>query len=116
MSVVGNQYIDTFLTAGLGCHRVHHVLPSQRSGFANIVSEHAVKEVCKEYKMPWGPTKNFILHRLPGLFSFYMFAPGRLPGGEVPGFAGVLKEAFSKDALISVVSFIWYGFIGVGSI
>ncbi len=38
MSVVGNQYIDTFLTAGLGCHRVHHVLPGQRSGFANIVS------------------------------------------------------------------------------
>jgi hypothetical protein len=66
--------------------------------------------------MPWKPTKNFILHRLPGLFSFYMFAPGRLPGGEVPGIVGVLKEAFSYDALVSVVSFIWYGFIGVGSI
>jgi hypothetical protein len=28
MSVVGNQYIDIFLTAGLGTHRVHHVLPN----------------------------------------------------------------------------------------
>ncbi len=28
MAVVGNQYIDCFLTAGLGCHRVHHLLPN----------------------------------------------------------------------------------------
>lgn len=28
MSVTGNEYIDTFLTAGLGCHRVHHLLPA----------------------------------------------------------------------------------------
>ncbi len=27
LSVTGNGYIDCFLTAGLGCHRVHHLLP-----------------------------------------------------------------------------------------
>lgn len=27
MEVTGNAYIDCFLTAGLGTHRVHHVLP-----------------------------------------------------------------------------------------
>ena len=73
MSVVGNQYVDTFLTAGLGCHRVHHVLPNQKSGFANIACEPAVKELCKEFKLKWGPTKNFFIHRLPALFPFYMF-------------------------------------------
>lgn len=27
MSVTGIPQVDCFLTAGLGCHRVHHVLP-----------------------------------------------------------------------------------------
>ena len=38
LTMVGNKYIDCFLSAGLSPHRVHHVLPYQRSGFANIVS------------------------------------------------------------------------------
>lgn len=27
IAVTGNVYVDGFLTAGLGCHRVHHLLP-----------------------------------------------------------------------------------------
>jgi hypothetical protein len=27
LNVIGNKFIDCFLTAGLGCHRVHHLLP-----------------------------------------------------------------------------------------
>jgi hypothetical protein len=27
MSVIGVKHIDSFLTAGLGCHRVHHLMP-----------------------------------------------------------------------------------------
>jgi len=47
MSVFGIPHIDTFLTAGLGCHRVHHVLPYQKSGFANIITMPVVQDVCK---------------------------------------------------------------------
>ena len=60
MSVVGNPYIDIFLTAGLGCHRVHHVVPNQKSGFSNIISEPAIKELAtKEFGLEWVRTKNF---------------------------------------------------------
>jgi hypothetical protein len=41
---------------------------------------------------------------------------GRLPGAEIPGLAGVIKECFSLAAFKSVVQFIVYGFTGVGSI
>jgi len=68
MTVTGNQYVDIFLTAGLGTHRVHHVLPGQKSGFANIISEPVIMEVCKEFKVEWVPTKNFVTERLPFLF------------------------------------------------
>lgn len=95
MSVIGNQYIDCFLTAGLGTHRVHHVLPYQKSGFANIVSQPAVKEVAISKKLEWKATKNFVIHRLPELFNFYVLAPGRLPGADLKGLFGVLREAVS---------------------
>ena len=42
LKVVGNRYVDCFLSAGLSSHRVHHVLPYQRSGFANITTEERV--------------------------------------------------------------------------
>ena len=70
MSIVGHPYIDIFLAAGLSCHKVHHVLPGQKSGFANIVSEPYVREVAKEYGVEWSHPKNFLLDRLPKLFFF----------------------------------------------
>ena len=39
LTVVGNRWIDIFLSGGLSPHRVHHVLPWQGSGFANLASE-----------------------------------------------------------------------------
>jgi len=114
MSVIGNQYIDCFLTAGLGCHRVHHVLPAQRSGFANIISEFAVKEVALDFNLEWSPTKNFILHRLPMLFKFYMFAPARLTKNNRN--LSVIEEILSLEGYKRVVNFVIYGFRGVGSI
>lgn len=67
-------------------------------------------------KVEWKPTKNFFVNRFPQLFKYYIFAPGRLPGGEVGGIMGLLKEAFSIPAFISVVKFIVLGFLGLGSI
>jgi hypothetical protein len=75
-----------------------------------------VKELCKEFKLKWGPTKNFFIHRLPALFPFYMFQAARLPGGEKPGFAGVIAEAVTFDSLKSLIFFTWTGFFGIGSI
>lgn len=116
MSVVGNQYIDIFLTAGLGTHRVHHVLPNQASGFANIISEWAVKEVAKEYDIKWVPTKNFVFQRLPKLIGFYILAPGRLPGSNWPGPLGWIREVLSVKGVTNVFSFVILGFLGLGSI
>ena len=96
MSVVGIKPIDCFLTAGLGTHRVHHVLPGQLSGFANIVSFDTVKDVAvNKFGLEWVPTKNYIFQRLPGLINFYLLAPGRLPYGEEDGIIGWLKEALT---------------------
>lgn len=121
MSVTGNRYIDCLLTAGLGSHRVHHVLPGQKSGFANILSEWAVRETCKEFNVPWLETKNFVVDRLPKLFRFYMFAPMRRRSkcSDVPGrsgFSAVIHEAFSWSAFKGVLSFVTLGFWGIGSI
>jgi hypothetical protein len=119
MSFVGNRYVDCFLTGGLGCHRVHHVLPSQKSGFANIVCEPAVRKTCEEFDLTWTDTKNFIIDRVPKLFSFYVFAPMRLQTSQLPvknGWIGIIHEAFSLSALKTNLSFIVLGFWGVGSI
>merc|ERR1711948_94206 len=39
MHITGNPWVDCFLGAGLVSHRAHHILPYQRSGFANHFSE-----------------------------------------------------------------------------
>ena len=89
MSVVGNGYIDCFLTAGLGTHRSHHVLPDQRSGFANILSNKIVKQTWEEFGHEWARTRNFLVDRFPKLFVHYMFSPVRIaegpPGPRPPG-------------------------------
>merc|ERR1719145_440880 len=73
--VTGIQHIDIFLTAGLGCHRAHHVLPYQKSGFANIISQDALKETCKEFNVPWEPKRNLVRQRLMPLAFKYLTAP-----------------------------------------
>jgi len=62
--VTGIPHIDIWLSAGLCCHRVHHVLPYQRSGYANIVCEEALKETCKEFDIEWMPTRSLLVDRL----------------------------------------------------
>jgi hypothetical protein len=53
---------------------------------------------------------------MPGLITFYILAPGRLPYGNENGAMGWIKEACTFEALTTSLSFILYGFIGVGSI
>ena len=116
MSVIGNPYVDCFLTAGLACHRVHHVLPMQKSGFANIKTEPLVRKLAEEFKIEWKPTKNYIFNRFPKIFTFYILSPGRIPGYETSGIKGSLIEAFSFEGIRRVISFIFFGFAGIGSL
>jgi hypothetical protein len=75
LSVVGNRYIDLWLSAGLSPHRVHHVLPWQGSGFANLASEDVVREVCAEAGIAWAPPRNLILNRFPAVMKHYLTCP-----------------------------------------
>ena len=95
LSVVGNRWIDIFLSAGLSPHRVHHVLPYQGSGFANLASEDAVKEVCAEVGIAWERPRNLIVDRFPAVMKHYLTCPVKPsllralstqppPGGQPP--------------------------------
>ena len=116
MKIIGIPYIDCFLTAGLGAHRAHHVLPAQRSGLSNVVSERALRETCKEFDVPWVKTKNFLLDRLPTLVSFYLFTPMESSHSDYKGFGGFLRETFSIEGLKRMIYSVYVGFKGIGSL
>lgn len=113
LTMIGNKYIDCFLSAGLSPHRVHHVLPYQKSGFANIVSEDIVREEAEKFNVVWSPSKNFFLDRLPILAKHYLFGPSR--AAKEKNF-GLLKEHLNPQALLTSVTYILKGFVGIGSI
>jgi hypothetical protein len=77
LSVVGNRWIDLFLSAGLSPHRVHHVLPWQGSGFANLASEATVREVCAQVGIAWERPRNLIFERFPAVMKHYLLCPVR---------------------------------------
>jgi len=77
LSVVGNRWIDLFLSAGLSPHRVHHVLPWQGSGFANLASEATVGEVCAQVGIAWERPRNLIFERFPAVMKHYLLCPAR---------------------------------------
>jgi hypothetical protein len=100
LSVVGNRWIDLFLTAGLSPHRVHHVLPWQGSGFANLASEASVREACEEVGIAWERPRNLLLERFPAVIKHYLFRPVKaarpqaaLPIPPAPPGAGPGKPA-----------------------
>ena len=75
LSVVGNRWIDLFLSAGLSPHRVHHVLPWHGSGFANLASEATVREVCAEVGITWERPRNLMFERFPAVMKHYLLCP-----------------------------------------
>jgi hypothetical protein len=113
LTMIGNKYVDCFLSAGLSPHRVHHVLPQQRSGFANIISEDIVREEAEKYDIVWVEPKNFFVDRLPILAQHYLFSPSRMAQNEK---MGVFKEHFHPKALATTVDYVIKGFAGIGSI
>ena len=77
LSVVGNRWIDLWLSAGLSPHRVHHVLPWQGSGFANLAVEDTVREVCAEVGIAWERPRSLIFERFPAVIKHYLLVPAR---------------------------------------
>jgi Cytochrome b5-like Heme/Steroid binding domain len=113
LTMIGNKYIDCFLSAGLSPHRVHHVLPQQKSGFANIFSEAIVKEESAKFGVEWLEPKNFFFDRLPILLNYYLAVPSRMAQKNNYGF---FKEHFHPQALLTTLDYIIKGWAGIGSI
>lgn len=113
MTFTGWKWADCFLTAGLGPHRVHHVLPYQRSGFANIISEPVLRRLCEQRGMAWAAPQNFWMERLPVLIRRYLLAPA--DSVAACGAFGVLREHLSLEALRDCVRHVYLGAIGEGS-
>ena len=113
LTMIGNKYIDCFLSAGLSPHRVHHVLPQQKSGFANIISEDIVREEAEKFDVEWLQPKNFFFERLPILINFYLRVPSRM--AKEKNF-GLLKEHCHPEALKTTADYLIKGFTGIGSI
>jgi Cytochrome b5-like Heme/Steroid binding domain len=113
LTMIGNKYIDCFLSAGLSPHRVHHVIPYQKSGFANIISEDIVREEAEKLNVEWEKSRNFFIDRLPVLTKYYLFGPSR--SAKENNF-GLLREHFHPKELMTSVNYILKGFVGIGSI
>ena len=113
LTMIGNKYIDCFLSAGLSPHRVHHVLPYQKSGFGNIISEDIVREEAEKFGVAWSLPKNFCCDRLPILIEHYLFSPSRIAQEKK---FGLLKEHLHPQALRTSMTYIIKGFVGIGSI
>jgi Cytochrome b5-like Heme/Steroid binding domain len=84
LSVVGNRWIDLFLSAGLSPHRVHHVLPYQGSGFANLATEDTVREVCTQAGIVWERPKSLFFERFPAVMKHYLLCPVKAPAPLPP--------------------------------
>lgn len=112
-TMIGNKYIDCFLSAGLGPHRVHHILPQQKSGFANIISEDLVREEATKFNVEWLQPQNFFFERLPHLFEQYLASPSVM--AKEKNF-GVFKEHFHPEALKMSIEYLVSGFTGFSGI
>ncbi|WP_040768230.1 fatty acid desaturase [Tsukamurella sp. 1534] len=113
LRISGNRYVDCFLSAGLSSHRVHHVLPYQRSGFANIATEGVVAEEAAKFGVEWLPARNFFTDRLPAQVRTYLFSKSRSAEANGDGF---WREHFSPAALRTSGSYIVKGFTGIGTV
>jgi len=113
LKVVGNRYVDCFLSAGLSSHRVHHVLPYQRSGFANIATEDLLRDEAAKFGVEWLPAKSFVTDRLPKLCRTYLLSRSRQAQEHNWGF---IREHCSPAAVKESVAYIAGGFVGLGSV
>jgi len=92
---------------------VHHVLPYQRSGFANIATEDILREEAAKFGVEWLPAKSFFTDRFPKQISTYLLAPSREAEEKNWGF---VREHFSPTALKTCATYTVQGFTGIGTV
>jgi len=108
LTISGNRWVDVFLSAGLSPHRVHHVIPNQKSGFSNLLSEASVRSVCEDAGMTWARPQNFFWDRLPKMIRDYLLSDPRDPTTGVKTNPGLgLRACFQ---------YVVTGFRGFGAI
>ena len=105
--------MDCFLSAGLSSHRVHHVLPYQRSGYANIATEEPMAEEAEKFGVEWLPRRSFFFDRLPDQVNTFLGQKSRPAQEQGQGF---FKEHFSPQALKTSGSYVVAGFTGIGTV
>ena len=115
MSITGWPRLDCWLSAGLAPHRAHHLLPYQRSAYANIASEPAIRRVCERRGIAWDPPKGLGSEILPVVFR-RLFAPACDPATREALYADAVAEHASWRQLAYCVSYVGAGVCGIGSI
>ena len=114
LTIVGNRWIDLFLSAGLSPHRVHHVLPWQGSGFANLASEQTVKEVCAQVGIPWERPRNLIFERFPAVMKHYLLCPAKPAPMPPPGPPRAQPRSTFRQQVGTLARYAVDGWRGVG--
>merc|ERR1712187_804444 len=92
MNITGNAWVDCFLGAGLASHRAHHILPYQRSGWANHYTERFIAYAAKEAGLPWLPAKNLFTEILPDIIKYQLMAPACNPTSRKQTYGSFSEE------------------------
>jgi len=116
LKITGNPWLDCFLSAGLSPHRVHHIFPYQKSGWANVYCTPLVKACALKFGMDWSEPRSFHLTQLPTLIRSYIFSPVADPVSRKPRYSSFLEEHLSWTPYRDSIKFVLLGFIGLGSI
>jgi hypothetical protein len=116
LSMTGFPYVDNFLSAGLSCHRVHHVLPFQKTGFSNIYCLPLVKKIAEEqFNVKWEKPRNYWTQRLPQIINHNLVSGKRVLGG-VKKYETFLQEHFGFEPLYTALRYMLVGWLGEGAI
>lgn len=75
-----------------------------------------MKEVCKEFKIEWTPTQNFIFQRLPSLYKFYLWAPIKRHNKIIDENRNAIAEALDPKNIIPTIIIVLEGFFGIGGV
>jgi len=105
--ITGNKYVDMLLSGGLSSHRVHHILPYQPSGFANIVTEPVVEKVGADFGVVWEKPKFWFTSYFPKSF-LYCFCEPTVGMEDIP----VWRQHFSPQVVFRMWDMIYKGFSG----
>jgi len=116
MHITGNPWVDCFLGAGLVSHRAHHILPYQRSGFANHFSERFIAAAAKEAGLPWLPAKNLFTEILPEIVSRQLLVAVCDPVSRRQVYSSFIGEHLSPAAWWYSLKYAASGFTGIGSL